>query len=178
MTARFAANTRVGAGALPALYAGGEASTRTPATQLATDGPQRVRALGRATRSANGSGWCQIEDAAWSSARRSQYAGRRRSEKRLQLVGGGPSLLTEDRQKPNAWRCGACELGRQARLDGWHGTRNTVPSRAFNAASYPAGHCRRQRRRWMEARLRGVRPELPAFAEGTVAALTNSTPRA
>jgi hypothetical protein len=177
MSPRSATNTG-SAGASPALPTGGEGLPQTPAEQSAMHDPQRVRALGRATRSANGSGWCQIEDAAWSSARRSQYAGRRRSEKRLQLVGGGPGLLTEDRQKPNAWRCGACELGRQARLDGWHGTRNTVPSRAFNAASYPAGHCRRQRRRWMEARLRGVRPELPAFAEGTVAALTNSTPRA
>ena len=178
MTARSAANTWIGAGALSALYAGGEASTRTPATQLAMDDPQRVRALGRATRSASRSGWCQIEDAAWSAARRSQYAGRRRSEKRLQLVGGGPGPLTEDRQKPNGWRCGACELGCQARLDGWHGTRNTVPSRAFNAASYAAGHCRRQLRRSMEARLRGVRPQLPAFAEGTGAVLTNSTPLA
>src|SRR6202030_1591932 len=94
MTARSAANTWIGAGASLALRAGGEASTRTAATQLATVGPQRVRAPGRATRRTNGSGWCQSEDAGWWSARRSPYAPRCRSEKRLQLVGGGPGPLT------------------------------------------------------------------------------------
>ena len=174
MTARLAANTWIGAGASLALRAGGEASTRTPATQLAMDDPQRVRALGRASRSANGSGWCQIEDAGWSSARRSPSAPRCRSEKRLQFVGGGPGPLTEDRQKPSERRCGACELGRQRRLDGWHGTRNTVPSRAFTEA-VAAARCRAQLQRWIKHRL--WRLGLTELVEDTGPVLAHLTPR-
>jgi hypothetical protein len=80
------------------------------AEQLVKLGPQRVRALGRATRSANGSACCQSDGAVESSARQSPHARRRRSENRLQLIVGGPRLLTEDRQKPGT-RLGALRHG-------------------------------------------------------------------
>jgi len=174
MSLRSAHKTGIGAGASLAFGEGGEALTRTPATQLAMDGPQRVRALGRATRSAKRSGWRQIEDAGWSLATRSPYAPRCWSEKRLQLVGSGPSLLTEDRQKPSGRRRVACELGRQPRLDGWHGTRNTVPSRALTKAVEGA-RCRPQRQSWMEHRL--WRPGQPELVEDAGPVLAHSTPR-
>ena len=173
MAARSAANTWIGADASPAMPTAGGALPRTPVEQLATDGPQRERALGRATRSANGSGLCQRETTVELSARLSPHARRRWSEHRLQFAAGGPGPLTEDRQKPSRQQCGACELGRQPRLDARHGTRNTVPSRALTEAVEDA-HCRPQRRSWTEHRLR--RPELPEFAEGTPV-LAYSKPR-
>ncbi len=121
MSPRFAADAGIGADASPALPTRGEHSPRTPVEQLAMDGPQRVRAPGRATRSANTSGCCQIEETCESSARQAPHARRRRSESRLQFAAGGPGPLTEDRQKP------------RRRLPGMHGTRNTVPSIAFVA---------------------------------------------
>ena len=99
MSPRSAANTRIGAGPSPALPTRGEGLPEAPAEQLAMLGPQRVRALGRATRSANGPGCCQSDGAVESSARQSPHARRRLSENRLQLIAGGPQLLTEDRQK-------------------------------------------------------------------------------
>jgi hypothetical protein len=99
MSPRSAANTGIGASASPALPTGVEGSPQTPAEHLVMDGPQRVRAPGRATRSANGSGYCQSDRAVESSARQSPHARRRLSENRRQFSAGGPRLLTEDRQK-------------------------------------------------------------------------------
>src|SRR5712692_2519419 len=158
MSPRSAANRGISAGASPALPTGGEGLPRTPAEQLARLGPQRVCALGRATRSANGSA-CRSAGAVESSARHSPHARRRLSENWLQFIVGGPRLLTEDRQKPRRL------------AEGMHGTRNTVPSIAFNAASFAAARCRRQRRPRIEDRVRRVRPELPEFAEGTAPVL-------
>src|SRR5487761_249709 len=140
MSPRSAANTRIGAGPSPALPTCGEGLPEAPAEQSAMLGPQRVRALGRATRSANGSGCCQSDGAAESSAMQSPHARRRQSENRLQLVAGGPQLLTEDRQKPKQGS-GSSTTVLAAGMDslwagGWHGTRNTVPSIAFVASSF------------------------------------------
>ena len=99
MSPRSAANTGIGTGASPALPTGGEGLPQTAAEQLAMLGPQRVRALGRAARSANGSGCRQSDAAVESSARRSPHARRRPSESRLQFIAGGQRLLTVDRQK-------------------------------------------------------------------------------
>ena len=99
MSPRFAADAGIGADASAALPTRGKASPRTPVEQLAMDGPQRVRALGRATRSATGSGCCHSERTCLSSARQSPHARRRRSERRQQFAAGGPGPLTEDRQK-------------------------------------------------------------------------------
>ena len=63
------------------------------------DGPQRVRAPERATRSTTGSGCCQSEPTVELSARQSPRAPRRWPENRLQLAADGPGPLTEDRQK-------------------------------------------------------------------------------
>jgi hypothetical protein len=114
MSLRSADNTEIGADASAALPKGGEALPRTPVEQLAIDRPQRVRALGRATRSANGSGCCQSRPTVESSARQSPHARRRPSENRLQFAAGGPDPLTEDRQKPGHPQFGACVLGRLA----------------------------------------------------------------
>jgi hypothetical protein len=159
VTFRRTVNTGIGAGTSPALPTGGECWPQTPAEPLAMDGLERVRALGRAARSANESGCCQSDGPVESSARQSPHARRRPSEKRLQFVAGGPSPLTEDRQKTRHL------------AEGMHGTRNTVPSRAPTQASEDA-HCRPQRRSWMEQGVR--RPELPEFAEGTVPVLAHS----
>jgi hypothetical protein len=99
MSHRFASEAGIGADASPALPTRGDALPRAPLEQLAADGPQRVRAPERATRSANRSGCCQSEPAYESSARQSPYARRRRSNSRLQFAVGGPGPLTEDRQK-------------------------------------------------------------------------------
>jgi hypothetical protein len=99
MSPRFAADTGIGADASPALPTRAEASPRAAVEKLVSDGPQRVRALGRATRSANGAGLGQRETTVESSARQSSLARRRRSESRLQIAAGGPGPLTEDRQK-------------------------------------------------------------------------------
>jgi hypothetical protein len=76
-----------------------DASPRSPDERSAIAGPQRVRALGRATRSANGCGGCQSAGTVGLSARQSLNAGRRRSGARLRFDAGGPGPLTEDRQK-------------------------------------------------------------------------------
>jgi hypothetical protein len=174
MSPRFAANTGMGADVSPALPTRGDALPRTPVEQLASDDPQRVRAPERATRSANGSGCCQSETTCESPARQSPHARRRRSESLLPFAAGGPGPLTEDRQKPSGRQFGACELGRQPRLDGRHGTRNTVPSRALTEAVEHA-HCRPQRHSSMGLGLR--RPELPEFPQGRVPVLAHSTAR-
>jgi hypothetical protein len=96
----------------------GDASRRALTERTAPRWPERVRALGRASRSAMGSGWSRCARASASLARRRPHSGRRLPEARLRLDGGGPKLLKEDRQKP------------RRRLEGMHGTRNTVPSRA------------------------------------------------
>jgi hypothetical protein len=127
MSPRFAANTGIGADASAALPAGGEVLPRPPAGQLAMDRPQRVRALGRATRSANGSGCWQSEPTVKSLTRQSPHARRRAAENRLQFAAGGPGPLTEDRQKPQT-RCAQVAGGAPCCSEGMHGTRNTVPS--------------------------------------------------
>jgi hypothetical protein len=99
MSPRFAADTRIGAASSAALPTGGEGSSEAPAKQLAKLGSQRVRALGRATRSANGSGCSPSELTFGASTSRSPHARRRRSDSRLQIAAGGPGPLTEDRQK-------------------------------------------------------------------------------
>src|ERR1700686_5064175 len=99
MSARSTANTGIGAGAPVALPTCGEGSPQKTAEQLAIGGPQRVRAPGRATRSANGSACCQSETTVESSARQTREVRRRRSENRLQFAAGGPGPLTEARQK-------------------------------------------------------------------------------
>jgi hypothetical protein len=96
---RSAATTGIGGGASQALPTGGEGLPQTPAERLGVLGPERVRAFGRATRSANGSGSCRSVGAVDSSARHSPHARPRLAENRLQLIAGGPRLLTEDRQK-------------------------------------------------------------------------------
>ena len=98
----------------------------------------------------------------------SPHARRRWSEHRLQFAAGGPAPLTEDRQKPNGRQCDVREFRRQPRLDGRHGTRNTVPSRALTGAVEGA-HCRPQRRSWVGHRV--TRPEQLEFAEGMVPVL-------
>ena len=55
MSPRAATYAGNSAGASPASPTGGEGLPQTTAEHLAMDVPQRVRALGRATRSANGS---------------------------------------------------------------------------------------------------------------------------
>jgi hypothetical protein len=99
MSPTSAASTGVCASALLALPTCGERLPQAPAELLAIDGQQRVRALRRATRSANGSRCCQSDGAVGQSASESPHPRRRRSESRLQFRGGGPGPLTEDRQK-------------------------------------------------------------------------------
>jgi hypothetical protein len=99
MSPKFPGDAGIGTDASAAMSRGGGGSPRTRVEQLAADGPQRVRALERATRSANGSGCRSTEPTGESLARQSPYARRRRSEGRLQFAAGGPGPLTEDRQK-------------------------------------------------------------------------------
>jgi hypothetical protein len=66
-------------------------------------------------------------------AKRAPHGGRRSPEAWLQLDSGGPSPLTEDRQKP------------RRRLEGMHGTRNTVPSRAPRPSREPPVPAKRER---------------------------------
>jgi hypothetical protein len=130
MSSSFAADAGIVADASPALPTRDEALLRTPVEQLAMDGPPRVRAPERATRSANGSVCSHRERTVESSARKSPGGRRRRSEKRLQFAPGGPGPLTEDRQKPECRQARlVCGVARQ--LYGRLGTRNTVPSIAF-----------------------------------------------
>jgi hypothetical protein len=107
MSFRVAINTGIGAGASPALPTGGDGLPQTPAEHLARLGIQRVRALGRATCSANVPGSYRSDGAVESSARHSPHARRRLAENRLQLSAGGPRFLTEDRQKPEQGSGGA-----------------------------------------------------------------------
>lgn len=81
MSRSCAANTGIGAGPSSALPAGGEGLPRTLAEQLASYGPQRVRALGRATRSEDGSECCQSDPTFGSLARDglTRGGGRRRT---------------------------------------------------------------------------------------------------
>jgi hypothetical protein len=100
----------IGDGARAVTATGWGAAPRRRDVRCATGSLQRV------TRSAKASTcWAGAESSR--SARRTP-AGRRREPVELGSDLGGPAPLTEDRQKP---RC---------RLDGMHGTRNTVPSRA------------------------------------------------
>jgi hypothetical protein len=104
-----------------AMPACGEASRRSPAERTATHLPERVRAIRRATRRATGlDSRCARPSA--STARYRPNGGKRGPEGRADFDGGGPSLLTEDRQKP------------RRRLEAMHGTRNTVHSIAFVGA--------------------------------------------
>ncbi len=111
MSGCSAANTGIGAGSSPVLRAGGEALPRVAAEQLTTDRPPRVRAPGRATRSANGSRRCQIGITVGSSARQLPHAQRRRSENWLQFAAGGPGRSgSPNRGPPKArtaprWNC-------------------------------------------------------------------------
>jgi len=107
-----------------------DAATRLGAVRYATvGGLQRVRAFMRVTRSAKAPAWCGAVRAA-SSARRILPGGRR-DPAGLWFDGGGPSRLTEDRQKPSCRKPrSCCGVFRRTRSDGWHGTRITVPSRA------------------------------------------------
>jgi hypothetical protein len=87
------------AGATAALHDCGEASRCAPAERTATNEFERVRALGRATRSAmNSPSKCARSSASF--ATRAPHGGRRPPEAWLQFDSGGPSPLTEDRQKP------------------------------------------------------------------------------
>jgi hypothetical protein len=108
-------DTWIGDGALTATPTGGEA-TRPPVERYVTGRLLRVRAFMRVTRRAKGSTCCQSVGSG-RSPRLTRHGGRRESVA-LWSEAGGPSPLTEDRQKPRCLR------------DGMHGTRNTVPSRA------------------------------------------------
>jgi len=88
-----------GAYASAARQACGEASRRAPAERTTTDGPERVRAFRRATRSAMGSGWSRCPKSSASLARHASHAGTRPRQAWQRLHGGGPGPLTEDRQK-------------------------------------------------------------------------------
>ncbi len=87
------------AGGSKAMPECGEASRRAPAERTATYDHERVRAIRRATRSAT---WSASRHAASnaSSARRVPHGGRRLTEAQRSPDSGGPSPLTEDRQKP------------------------------------------------------------------------------
>ena len=103
---------------LAAMPARGGASRGAPATRTGRREPQSVRAFRRAMRRATD--WrrtCVSPNATL--ARLSPRLGTRALAASEQLDGGGPSPLTEDRQKP---------------LQLMHGTRNTVHSIAFGAA--------------------------------------------
>lgn len=106
-------DTWIGDGGLAALPTGAEAR-RPPVERYVTGRLLRARAFMRVTRRAKGSTCCRsVGSGGW--PRLSRH-GRRRESVALWSEAGGPNPLTEDRQKP------------PGRL---HGTRNTVPSRAF-----------------------------------------------
>jgi hypothetical protein len=110
-------DTWIGDGALAATPTGGEA-TRPPVERNVAGRLLRVRAFMRVTQRAQGSTCCQSVGSG-GSPRLTRHGGRRESVA-LWSGAGGPSPLTEDRQKP------------RGTVDGMHGTRNTVPSRASN----------------------------------------------
>jgi hypothetical protein len=90
-------DTWIGGGARAATWTGGEAATRPLAVRYATVHLQRVRAFMRVTRSAKGSACCPGTGAGGSA---SLTQPGRRCEPVAQLSdAGGPSPLTEDRQK-------------------------------------------------------------------------------
>jgi len=104
------------------------ATTRRPAVHHATGSPQRVGAFLRVTRSAKVSA-CYGRGERAGATRRTLH-GDRRKPTGLWFDAGGPSPLTEDRQKPRCRQCGAFAFGSLLHSNGWHGTRNTVLSRA------------------------------------------------
>jgi hypothetical protein len=108
-------------GSSAAMSACDRATRRASAEGTATLELERLRALGRATRRETGSRRACARPNA-SLPGRSPHGGIRSPFAVQQLVGGEPSPLTEDRQKP------------RRPMDGMHGTRNTVPSVAFVGA--------------------------------------------
>ena len=120
MTSTAGIGAAIGEGAPAATPTGRAAATRRLGARFAMGSLQRVRAFMRVTRSAKAATCCVRAEKA-GSARRAPH-GDRREPPGLWSDAGGPSPLTVDRQKP---RC---------RLDRMHGTRNTVPSRAFVTA--------------------------------------------
>src|SRR5712692_5956879 len=109
MTFTVGTDNGIGDGARAATPTGREATTPPPFLRYATGSTQRVRAFMRVTRRAKGSTCCrsvQVGGSAWPIP-----DGGRREPAMLWSDVGGPSLLTEDRQKP----CHAVE--------GMHGTR-------------------------------------------------------
>lgn len=82
-----------------AVPARGRASTRAPAEGTATARCERVSAPERSTRSGTGSA-TRCGRSIASLAERVPCGGNRPREVGPRLDGGGPSLLTEDRQKP------------------------------------------------------------------------------
>jgi hypothetical protein len=128
MTLTAGIDARIGEGTPAATPMGRAAAPCWLAVRDAMGSPQRVRAFMRVTRRAKASTCCGRVEAA-DSARRTAR-GDRRKPAGVWFGPGGPSPLTEDRQKPNRRRCGACELAGMLYPDGRRGTRNTVPSRA------------------------------------------------
>ena len=88
----------IGGGALAAAATSRAAATRRLAVRYATGSPQRVRAFMRVTRNAKASARCGRAEKA-GAARRAPH-GDRRKPAALWFDAGGPSPLTEDRQKP------------------------------------------------------------------------------
>src|SRR5258708_19154644 len=107
MTWRLETLMAVGAGVPVASTVCGATSLRRPVERRAAVNPQRVRALGRATRNARRLALRKAAQTGESSGRLSAHAGRRPAETLLPLGSGGPALLTEDRQKPCRRHCGA-----------------------------------------------------------------------
>ncbi len=96
-------------GALAATPTGRATATRRIAARYATSGVQRVRAFMRVTRSAKAWRCCGYVEAV-TSARRDPHAVRREPAG-LRFDAGGPSPLTEDRQRP---RCRLDGMARNA----------------------------------------------------------------
>jgi hypothetical protein len=109
------------------------ASRRAPAERTAKRELERMRALGRAPRRGTGSRRACARPNAQLPGR-STHGGMRSPFALERLVGGGPSPLTEDRQKPRCRQYRALTNLAQPRSDGRHETRNTVPSIAFVGA--------------------------------------------
>jgi DNA-binding Xre family transcriptional regulator len=123
MSFRTEADTGIGDGARAATLMGGKAATRP--VRSAIGRLQRVRAFMRVTRRAIGS-TCGRREWTGGAVWLNPY-GSRREPVTLLFDAGGPGPLTEDRQKPRRL------------LDGMHGTRNTVPSRAARPSGEPRG---------------------------------------
>jgi len=99
-----------------------------PVVRYATGSPQRVRAFMRVMRRAKASTCCGRVEAA-GAAQRPPHGDRREPAGEWSDA-GGPSPLTEDRQKPNRRQCGTQGVGLLRHSEGRRGTRNSVPSRA------------------------------------------------